>query len=405
MNTITSLLVVATAVVVAACGAPVEVPTAFAELDCPAAVAVGADINVTGRFTGTQTLAASSLTIIANGTQVIDGDTAPLRFDEDIIVTVTYAATTKEGGTAEARCRFAVGDPVAARIAAEFGDDEDDDVSDVGDDVEEEEEEEEEEEVGPPVDLTGDFAVVAWDAPTISSLALAPNDQCSHARSVSIAHVVQTGSHIDIVMETCLLPMPTVYTSGFEFMVTLMPDAFLAALPLLSYSFDLAHGAAGDRFSPVRNAGPAQTVGSDVDDATDLPVEVGEHVINSDNDDLPGVTLHVGNQDRGVVYRRFVDRFDGVILNSDEIDGGDLGNWQVNSETRMMDPLLSLFRDFVGVSVEGRNSTFKMSRTNATTCDELMANPGLLPAPARPAFPDGCAHYDDRDGAISALPE
>lgn len=412
------LAVVALAFAVAACSSE-PLPLAIAIVDCPSSgVAKGTAVTVAGHFTGNQKLTSESLTIdegIKDATgavvapRVVTGATDTITVDADAIVAVTYKITTEEGAAVEAHCRYAVGSPLEVVVPEE----EEEDIVDVGSgdngggdnggggDVVEE--------PGVPVDLNGNFALVAWDMPKMDGLPLNPNTQCASAKSVSFVHLTQTGKHIEMDVETCTLPMPSVFTFGYDRVDTTVPEAFRRALGTLHVGFDLRHGTVGDKFEPITEGGQDQFVGANVADGAALPQGAGAPgEVDSDGDSRPGGTIHVGGVDRTIAYRRAIDLFAGVVLNNDEIDGSAPGSWLVSTETALLDPELVLGFGAFNVGVRGEMSTFKMVRTNVSSCAELLADPASLPSPARPALPQGCAHFDPSDGpafdGVSVVP-
>ena len=346
-----------------------------AALVCPAAVEKGVEFVVDG--TASDPGGAIATTTLTLDDQVVEALSSSFVVDRDAVVTVRLVVVDDELNTAEARCRIAVGDIGEETLAPDPDDDDDDDDLPV----------EAPRVPGVPVDLNGGFALVAWDFPELSgSLVMSPARQCAAAKTVAFVQVQQTGAHISLSAKTCALTMPTVAT-WLGPQRTTAPPALVAALPPLVAEFDLAFGEVGDRFTAVA-AGQGQVVGAVAADDEELPTDAADpRVRDSDGDGQPGVTVASSSGDQQITHRRFVDAFDGVVVSNDEIDGSEAGSWLVNSESSLVG--FSLV-DFLVPSSRGQNSTFKMTRTAATSCAELLAGVDSLPAPAPPAMPADC---------------
>ncbi len=302
------------------------------------------------------------------------------------IATARLVVVDEDGLAAEARCRIQVGD-VADAVLPEAPEEPVEPVE-PGDEAPVEEPRV----PGAPVDLTGTFALVAFDAPVLSgSLAMSPARQCATAPTVSLVRLVQTGRHVSMTATTCSLTMPTVNMMLVGAQRTTAPDSFVDALPALTAEFDLAHGEVGDRFAPLPTGG-AQVVGAvvTVDDA--LPTDPADaRATDDDADGAMGVRIASSAGDQQIAWRRFVDGFDGVIASGDVIDGSVPGSYQATAESTLLS--FSLF-DFLVPGGAGLPSTFQMTRTTDQSCAEVRAHlEAIIAAAVPPALPADCPAF------------
>lgn len=380
----------------AACAAEVQAPTADASLpvallQCPESARVGVPFTVDGSASGD---AASFATILL---RVVPGDeeraelSGTFSVTSSGIATAILSVTDLAGNAAEARCRFRVlapgedpGEPIDPAGPGEPGD-------------------------PPPggaVDLSGSFALIAWDRPQLIGGALDPEQQCAPAPHLSMVTMQQVGTRVSMTLQACTLSVPSVQVLAFGIQRTEVPDAFLDALPALG-PIDVELGAAtpGAVFAPATGGLPPLVLGAQLGSAEEeLPTDGSDpRVRDDDGDGAPGASLvsNVGNLE--VAFRRSVRAFSGVVLSSDEIDGSAPGSFRVDSETSM---LFSLF-GFFSPSGDGLASTFRMLRVDGAhgtedlsgsdgvlSCADLAARQAELMARLpEPAPPQGCAQF------------
>lgn len=369
---LTSAFVVVTASVVGACtnqvgalpGAASGLPTAV--LHCPEHVARGASFDVDGSDSVDVdgAWAETSITMSSFDGSVFgeaSGLDASFVVEQDAVVTVALHVKDEDGNVAFAACRVVVDGEGAAEGEGEGA-------------------AEGEGEADDEFDLSGNFALVAWDAAEVSTFGLNPSTQCAPAKSVSFVTLRQTGNHVSVEAKTCSLSLVAV-DSFIGRQASSFADAAVQAMPPLRSEFDLVGGGAGDPFVGVTDP-VSMVIGADVAEGEPLPHDSSlGNVVDSDHDGVPGVSMHTVDDDgqtvddHAVVYRRTIAAFRGVIVSDDEIDGGAVGSWQVEGETSLLDDWANLLTP----EMHGRPSTFKMTRTTATGCADLEAAP---PAPA-----------------------
>jgi hypothetical protein len=362
----------------------------IARLSCPSHVDKGANIHVDGSGSGDDgSLVTQDLRIGTLDGAVHDeasGLEADFVVDRDLVVTVTLHVIDDANNEAFAACRVIVGDVSAADIAPD--DEEDDDGVDE-DPVDGGDDHGAPRAPGTPVDIDGNFALVAWDAAQVSTFGLEPGTQCAPAKSVSLVTVHQTGTHVALSMKTCSISLPAV-DSWIGRQISSFSDAAIRAMPSLTAEFDLPYAEVGDPFTAV-TAPTGMVLGADVADGEPLPTDSTlTNVIDSDGDGRPGVNMHTIDgdgelvDDHAVVYRRAVAAFAGTVVSDDEIDGSAPGAWQVNGETALLDD----WADLLTPDAVGLPSTFKMTRTAALRCSDL-SDLDALPAPPPPDL-GGC---------------
>lgn len=379
----------------AACGAEVQTPantTALpvALLQCPEYARVGEPFTIDGSESGDASSFATILLRVVPG----DEERAELRgsftVESSGIATAILSLTDPGGNAAEARCRF--------RVLAE-GEDPGDPLDPAGPGEPDD----------PPaagaVDLSGRFALVAYDRPQLLGGALDPEQQCAAAPHLSLVTLQQEGTHVSMTVQACVLSVPSVQVLAFGIQRTEVPDAFIDALPTLGpVDIELSAAAPGALFAPAAGL-PPLVLGAELASAEeDLPTDGNDpRVRDDDGDGAPGASLvsNVGNLE--VAFRRTVRAFSGVVLSSDEIDGSAPGSFRVDSETSM---LFSLF-GFFSPSGDGLASTFRMLRVDgAHGTEDLSGSDGVLSCAdlatheaelmamlPEPAPPQGCAQF------------
>jgi hypothetical protein len=351
-----------------------------ATLQCPAEVAVGdtfvidggASMDVDGEIV-THTLT------LTPGDERFDALRADVTATQAGILTAVLTLSDNDGHTSMARCRVRVVDPDATDDENDDDDDNDGD-GDTGP-------------VGEPVDLSGTFALVAWDLPELTGGGLlsvmSPARQCATAPTLSLVTLRQTGLDVDVEIRTCTLTMPTINTV-FGLQATTVPDAFVDAVPPLVGRARLARGVVGDRLV-VEGLGVGLVAGAVVGDTDELPQDGGDpRVRDDDGNGRPGVTLASTSGDQDVVYRRYVDALEGVVVSADTIDGAEPGSYMATGESSLLS-----FLDFLVPTGAGLPSTFQMRRVSASSCADVRAQAAALLAEVPPpALPADCPRSD-----------
>lgn len=370
-----------------ACGAPTSSNAAapglpVAVLSCPEEARVGVPFDVDGSASSDGDGAFASVSLrLSPGDQEVADLRATFTAQSSGVATVILVVTDASAQVAEARCRIAVGgagsDPTPGEPPAP----------------------------GTPgtVDLSGAFALVAWDRPQLEGGALDPERQCAAAPHLSLVTMEQQGAQWSMTLEACVLTVPRVQVFALGRQDTEVPAALLEALPRVGpFSVTLSSSAVGATFAA--GVVPPLVAGADLaSDQEELPTDAGDpRVRDDDGDGAPGVTLvsNVGGLE--VAYRRAVRALSGVVVSADEIDGSALGSFRVDTEASM----LSFLGAFAPAGT-GLPSTFRMLRADGAhgtqdysgadgvlTCDDLRAHQEALLAqlPAEPV-PAGCASF------------
>lgn len=398
-------------VVVTGCAAGTDPSAAtkrlpVAELACPDHVDPSATFTIDGsKSSADGTLKTITLTV-QPGNLSATTLSAQFHIDTPTVATAVLVVTDDAQNTAQARCRFAVGDPSAQTALPPSPP-----PNDGGEGEGEGAAQPPPPPPGVPVDLNGRFALVSYDRPKTSGLAMFPETQCGEAPTISLVDITQTDAHISMTVTTCVVePMPVqIDVLGWQPVeLTDVPANVVAAMPPIGpVAFDLDDGAVeGARFAPpLSGIGKPQTVGAHLSDPNGtLPSEPSDpQVDDADNDGNPGVTITNtatysdgtadAPADEYVVMRHAIRAFAGTITSSDQIDGSDLGDYQADEGMSLLSSLESLFVP----SGAGLPSTFMMNRVDAsTTCAQITAAPAqFLAALPSPGAPSGCASYPD----------
>ncbi len=330
-----------------------------AVLHCPDHVAVGAafvvdgsdSVDVGGTWAETTLTLSSFDGSVFQQEDALDGEFV---VDHGTVVTVALHVKDDDGNVALAACRVIVD---GAGEEGEEGEGE----GAVDDEFE--------------FDLTGHFALVTWDAAEVSTFGLNPATQCAPAKAVAFVDVRQVQNHVSFTMKTCSLSVVAV-DSFIGRQASTFASAAVQALPSLIGEFDI--DGAGSEFTGI-DGDTALVIGADVGAGDPLPTDSTlENVVDDDGDGAPGVTMHTTDEDgasvddHAVVYRRTIKSFSGTIDSADEVNG----DWQVDGETSLLDDWANLLTP----QTTGRPSTFKMTRTAATSCADL--DTASAPAPA-----------------------
>ena len=260
---------------------------------------------------------------------------------------------------------------------------------------------------GDPVDVTGSFALVAYDRPRLANDpsgtasanhtdTLDPSPQCADAPVLALVSFVQQQRHVSMTLRYCAIAMPNVQTASngvTALQSTSWSAAAVDALPALGpVVFDLERAEAGALFAPplddVAGLGVANVVGARLadDNAALLPADWNDAELSDDDGDgWPAVTVNSSAGVEDIVYRRFLRAMSGTIVSSDEIDGSNEGSWRADADVGIVS-----FVDFMVPVGTGEPSTFHMSRVDpAATCDDVRGDLEALlasfPAPATPA--------------------
>lgn len=391
---------VAAAVALTACvaqvtpGAGVAAAVPVASLACPTSAQVGVPFVLDGTAS---TGAPVEITLqVMPGPEPVAELSSTFTLAAPGIATGRLSLVDAAGLTSEARCRFAV---VGEAVAIDDGDGTGDDLGDVdggdGDDGDDTGAP-----PGDPVDLTGAFAMIAYDNPELTGLSLDPQRQCGAAPQLSLVELVQEGSSITMTSKTCHLSLPSVRIFAFDIQVSTVPESFIEAMPVTGpFTFDLGDIVVGTAFAPPLAAIGVPVVGGAIlaDPAHDvLPSDAGdERVIDSDNDGEPGVSILSSGFPQALVYRRTIRALAGVIRSADVIEGATAGSYRVDAESS----LLSLFQLLVPAGT-GQPSTFQMTRIadagadGLITCDDVRAQHAALEAAFPPLdSPDDCPSF------------
>jgi hypothetical protein len=376
-----------------------------AVLDCPDHVDPSATFTIDGsKSSADGALKTISLTV-QPGNLTATTLSAQFHIDTATVATAVLVVTDADQNSAQARCRFAVGDPNAQAALppsppppSDSGEGEGEGATTPPPPP------------GVPVDLNGRFALVAYDRPKTSGLAMFPETQCGDAPTISLVDITQTDAHVSMTVTTCVVqPMPVqIDVLGWEPVeLTAVPSSVVAAMaPIGPVEFDLDAAVQGARFAPpLSSIGKPQTVGATLTDPNGtLPTDGSDpQVDDADHDGNPGVTItntatySDGTSDAPaqefVVMRHAIRAFAGTITSSDQIDGTDLGDYQADEGMSLLSSLEAMFLP----SGAGLPSTFMMSRVDAsTTCAQIQAAPdSFLAALPAPSAPSGCAAYPD----------
>lgn len=368
----------------AACATDVAPPTIgpslpSALLTCPAVADAGAPFVVDGSSSRDPDGPFAEVTLrVLPGDLVLHDLSGTFVVAASGVATASLAVVDGEGNRAEARCRINV-------RGAGGGDDDAGWPSDPGG----------------PVDLTGDFALVAYDRPELSGAILDPARQCSAAADVGIVHLEQTGTRVTMTMRTCAVDLPSVKVWFSDVQRSSVPVPALEAFPVVGpLQWDLERAEIGASFAPpLAELGVAQVVGATLDDPdAALPTDAADaRVTDDDLDGDPGVTIESNFGPQLVVVRRAIRAMSGVITSSDEVDGASEGSWRVDSDSSLLSLLDFLVPTGVGlpstfgmVRVDGANDALDLRGSDGVLdCGDLRAAKELLeqrvPAPAMPA--------------------
>ncbi len=367
-----------------------------AVLACPDHVAANAPFDVDGSASTFDDApgATAELKLAPGGDSVPDLSgqfTAPAG-----IATVSLSITDAKGNVAAARCRVVVdapaddggdnggGDPVVDPVD-DPGTNPDDGGGDPGVDPVTS--------PGAPVDLTGTFALVAFDNPELTDGALDPSRQCARAPMLARVSIAQTGNHVDMTLHTCHVTMPSVQVFLFGVSDSSAPDRAIEQMGDLTASFDLDDASVGATFAPTMDRLGVPLIGGALlpNPFGSLPTDPSDPAVDDpDGDQQPGITLDTSYGPQLVVLRRTIRAFSGIIESSDAIDGGAPGSFQVDGESSLLSPAA-----FLVPSSRSRPSTFRMSRiADDATCDDIRAQADALESAAiAPAWPGGCASF------------
>jgi hypothetical protein len=242
-------------------------------------------------------------------------------------------------------------------------------------------------------DISGTFALVAYDMPYLTGSILDPNVQCALAPQVSLVHLGLDGSNVTMDMQSCdisLAPVNVLFV-GRQTTEVLFNDHVPKIGP---FTFPID----GAKFAP-----PLDLIGEPMIDGVSLetpdaplPHDLVDGLLDSDGDGPLGVHIRVNDfWDLNIVYRRIVRAMSGTVVSANEIDGLDEGSYQADSEAALLNGLLD---NFAKPSGHGMPSTFKMLRVaEGASCADLREQKAQLvsqlPAPVAP--PDCGGGYQD----------
>lgn len=177
-------------------------------------------------------------------------------------------------------------------------------------------------------DLNGDFVQIAHGVTDISDFFLLDGDhQCAIATSISLAHVTQDGTHVEVRNEACTITMPSI---KMVFIGTITPSVGAPFIQAANdagagdvLAFDLPSLDAHAPFSPPASAQTPLVVGADLDDEENdaIPTDSADpRVVDADHDGHPGVTVNASGA-RYTAYRSRTTTMEGEILSSNAIEG------------------------------------------------------------------------------------
>lgn len=174
-------------------------------------------------------------------------------------------------------------------------------------------------------DLNGDFVEVVHGATLISDFWLLDGDnQCAVATSVSVVHMRQTGTEVEVTTEACVITMPEVHLQLAGTIRPTVGPGFVRAAnerstgPLV---FDLPSLTANTPFAPDMQSEPPLIVGANVGDDEALPIDGADaRVTDDDHDGQPGVTVDAFGE-RHTAYRTRVTSWTGTIESSNRVSG------------------------------------------------------------------------------------
>ncbi|OGQ12482.1 MAG: hypothetical protein A2138_01675 [Deltaproteobacteria bacterium RBG_16_71_12] len=300
------------------------------------------------------------------------------------IATVSLVVADADGNVAEARCRLMV-------RGAGGGPGDPSDPSDPSGP----------EEPGQPVDLNGDFALVAYDRPELQGGALDPARQCATSPQLSLVHLEHDGAQVSLSVEACAMTLPTVQVWFAGLQESTVPDAVVDAVPVIGpITWQLERAETGATFAPPPTAlAAAQVLGASLTSATDaLPTDaMDERVTDDDNNGEPGVSILSTFGPQNIIVRRVVRALSGIIASSDEIDGTAEGSYRVDTDSSLLSPLGFLVPTGAGlpstfgmVRADGRGGALDLRGADgALDCVDLRAAfaelQARVPAPALPA--------------------
>lgn len=361
-----------------------------ASLSCPAEVAVGVPFEIDG--TASLDLDGPFADVrlrVQPGDHELTELSGTFTLASSGIATAALVVTDSDGNLAEARCRVSVrgaGDEPGVPPGP-------DDPSGPTP-------------PGQPVDLSGEFALIAYDRPELEGGGLDPARQCAAAPQISRVHLEQTGEHVAMTLQTCRVTLPTVQVFLAGVQESEVPDAVVDAMPTLGpIEWHLERAATGAAFAPPAAAlGRAQVVGATLaSDSEPLPTDAGDaRVIDADHDGEPGVSILSTFGAQSVIVRRMIRAFSGVISSADEIEGAAEGSYRVDSDSSLLSPLAFLVPTGVGmpstfsmVRVDGANGTEDLRGDDgALDCADLRAAAEQLLARAPPpATPADCPSF------------
>jgi hypothetical protein len=352
----------------------------IAELACPAHVDAGSQFDVDASASeppaGEASFKSATIAMVPGAATPKDALASGLKTaltapnSAHAVVTVKLVVTDKKGRTAEARCRITVDPAAAGEGEGEGGEGEGE---------------------GAPIDLTGSFAMVAFDMPELSGGNLDPSVQCGPAPVLALVGVQQTDKHVSMTITPCAVWMPDVQILNSGVQTMQVPGAVTAALPPLSADFDLASTSAGTAFAPpLDQLGVAEIVGARLADPDGpMPTDANDpQVSDDDRDGWPGVTVFASGNAQDVIYRRYIRAFDGTIESNDLVDG----TWRADTSAALLSS--NFFFDTIPVG-SGLTSSFQMTRVDASsTCDDLLGNSdALISAAPSVAPPDDCPEF------------
>lgn len=387
---------------------PADVPGSLpsALLVCPMQAAAGQPFTVDGSASADLDgpFASVVLRLDPGGTEVADL-VGTFTVADPGVATVALRVIDGDGNAAEARCRVMVvgpgvdpGDPEEPADPTEPT--EPSDPGEPGDPYEPPPG------AGTPVDVTGSFALVAWDSVEMNGGILDPARQCGATAHLGLVELSQQGSRVSMTLRTCALVPPTVQ-AGFSVLhnVTL-PDAFVDSLQALG-PIDVELGAAvvGATFAPALDElGRARVVGAALaSDDEALPTNQFDQRVRDDDDDgWPGISIFGSMGAQSIAYRRSIRAFSGVVMSDNEIAGSAPGSYRVDSDAGLFALLAVLMPSGTGLP-----STFRMVRIDgahgaedlrgadaAADCSDLRAfRDQLMQTLLPPAPPADCPSY------------
>lgn len=337
-----------------------SLPTA--SLVCPAEVRVGSPFELDGSASRDLDGPFADVRLLVQpGEQEVAELTGSFTLAASGIATATLVVTDADGNVAEARCRLmargAGDDPVGPPGPDDPGGPS---------------------EPGQPVDLSGDFAMVAYDRPALEGGALDPARQCAAAPQVALVHLEQSGTRVSMSVRTCVMTLPTVQVFMVGLQHSDVPAAVADAAPVLGpIAWELGRAETGAAFAPPGDAlaQPVVLGATLASGSEELPTDAADtRVVDADHDGEPGVSIESTFGPQSIIVRRVIRVLSGVIVSANEIEGAAEGSFRVDSDSSLLSPFAFLVPTGAGLP-----STFSMARVDgANGAPDLRGPDGAL---------------------------